>query len=158
MSSRQHEADRGLGGVARVRGVREQSSRVELQAALDTHAAELAAVEVARTRMRLHPAFTQGPVRDFQAHRATATAMARAHEEQSRRARTALVVVEEARLRWQGDRTRLRAVEMLLDRRAAARRAERARRETAELDDIGAQAWLRREVRDRSTTSGEERR
>jgi flagellar biosynthesis chaperone FliJ len=33
---------------------------------------------------------------------------------------------------------------MLLERRAQARAEERARRETRELDDLAAQAWLRR--------------
>ncbi len=54
------------------------------------------------------------------------------------------MVTESAREHWQSDKTRLNAVEMLLDRRAAERAAAADRVEAKELDDIGARLWLRR--------------
>jgi flagellar export protein FliJ len=56
----------------------------------------------------------------------------------------ARTVSASAREHWQRDKTRLSAVELLLERRAEERRAERARREARELDDVVAQRWLRR--------------
>jgi hypothetical protein len=50
---------------------------------------------------------------------------------------------EEARRRWGLDRRAVRTVELLLERRAAERRADRARREAADLDELAAQGWLR---------------
>ena len=44
---------------------------------------------------------------------------------------------------WQRDQTRLAAVELLLERRADERRAERARTRGRELDDIATQRWQR---------------
>ena len=61
-----------------------------------------------------------------------------------RRARSRpATITESAREHWQRDKTRLSAVELLLERRArrAARRA--ARREARELDDIAGQRWQR---------------
>ena len=48
-----------------------------------------------------------------------------------------------ARDRWLADRSRLAAVESLVERRAAAVRAERARRETRELDEVAQEMWRR---------------
>lgn len=139
-----HDEDRGLGGVERVRGAREQDSRISLAAALSAHAAEAAAVHAYRALMSTRPQFTQGSPGDFHADRAAAAALAQGYDERRQQAENSLAAAEEARERWQQDRTRLRAVQMLLERRAAVRRAERERRETAELDDLAAQGWLRR--------------
>jgi flagellar export protein FliJ len=56
---------------------------------------------------------------------------------------TAEVVSAEARARWAADRSRLAAVEHLLERRAARRRTEAGRREAREADDLAAQRWQR---------------
>jgi flagellar biosynthesis chaperone FliJ len=53
------------------------------------------------------------------------------------------LVAAEAERRWIADRQDLRTVELILERRAAARAHERARREARMLDDFAAQAWLR---------------
>lgn len=52
-------------------------------------------------------------------------------------------VVEGARARWHADKAQLSAVENLLERRAARRRAERAKAETKELDDLASVRWAR---------------
>jgi flagellar biosynthesis chaperone FliJ len=49
-----------------------------------------------------------------------------------------------ARDRWVTDRSRLAAVESLVERRAAAVRAERQRREVRELDEVAELMWRRR--------------
>jgi flagellar biosynthesis chaperone FliJ len=48
-----------------------------------------------------------------------------------------------ARREWEERKVALAAVEHLLERRAARRRAEVARHEARELDDIASQRWLR---------------
>lgn len=48
-----------------------------------------------------------------------------------------------AHAHWVQDRTRLKAVELLLERRAEERRAEAVRREDRELDDVSARLWSR---------------
>jgi flagellar export protein FliJ len=53
-------------------------------------------------------------------------------------------VTAAARDRWVSDRSRLAAVESLVERRAAAARAERQRRENRELDEVAEQMWRRR--------------
>jgi flagellar export protein FliJ len=52
-------------------------------------------------------------------------------------------VAEAALARWQSDRARLEAVELLLDRRATERRAVAARAEARELDDLATQRHRR---------------
>lgn len=151
MSTRHHEQDRALGSVERVRGIREQDSRVKLQAALGAYAAHAAAAEAARLLLHRHPDFGHGTVQEFHAHRAMVTAMAEDIERRRVTAEASRVAAESARGRWQDDRTRLRAAQMILERRAMQRRAERERRETAELDDLAAQGWLRRQTARPST-------
>lgn len=158
MNTRHHEQDRALGSVERVRGIREQDSRVNLQAALSAHAAHAAAVEAARLLLHRHPDFGHGTVQEFHAHRAMVTAMADDLERRRVTADASRIAAESARGRWQDDRTRLRAAQMLLERRAMARRTERERRETAELDDLAAQGWLRRHAARPSTHPREEDR
>ena len=73
-------------------------------------------------------------------YRALTEQIAAATARAARRART---ITESAREHWQRDKTRLSAVELLLERRAEERRAELRRREVRELDDIAAQRWQR---------------
>ena len=133
--------DAGMRAVARVRGVREQDSRLGLRRAADDEreaGRRLAAVEARLSEAR--PA--DGDLAGFLLTRATAQALA----SEATLARDALAaagtVVTSARSHWQRDKTRLSAVELLLERRAAERRAERIRRETAEIDDLVAARWL----------------
>lgn len=149
MTARREHEDKALGAVERVRGVREQDSRIGLQRALAASAAQAAAVAAARLLIETHPTFTQGSAGDFASDRRLVTALAEQHEREKQRAEAGRGVAEEAQRRWRSDRARVRAVELLLERRAAERRAERERREVHELDDLAGQAWLRNQDRRR---------
>ena len=151
MNARHHAHDRALGGVEKVRQIREQESRVDLHASLDAHGAHLAALEAARLLLHQHPSFEHGTGQEFHSHRTMVAAMADDIERQCGVTDASRTAAEAARQRWQGDRTRLRAVEMLLERRIAQRRTDRERREAAELDDLAAQGWLRRRASQPST-------
>lgn len=146
MSRGQDQHDKGLRAVERVREVREQDSRIGLQRALQAQRTQEAAVEAARLLLEMHPGFSHGSVRDFHADRALVTAMAQQHARERQQADASRTVAEEAARRWQQDRTRVRAVELLLERRGQERRAERDRRTAHELDDIAGQAWLRQQT------------
>ena len=139
-----HRDDRGLAAVARVRGVREQDSRIGLRmAAADAHARELRAGEL---QHRLAVAELPG-VSSPGLLLARRTALAVLGED-GRVARTeaegAVRLAQEARARWDADRARLAAVEHLLERRAERRREEAERRAAKDADDLAAQGWLRR--------------
>jgi flagellar FliJ protein len=140
---RRHHEDKALGAVERVRTVRERDSRVGLQQALVTNREHEVTVEASRLMMEEHPAFSHGSIRDFHADRALVMAMAMQHQREREQAAASRTVAEEAQRRWQHDRTRVRAVELLLERRAEERRVEQQRREAHELDDLAAQSWLR---------------
>lgn len=137
-----HADDAGMRAVARVRSVRESDSRVGLQTALLESRTAQGRVDDLRDRITAAGGFATGSAAEFLALRASLSALgdvliaAEAHLDESR------TISEAAYARWQHDRTRLAAIEMLLDRRAAARRAERDRAEARELDDIAAQRWL----------------
>ena len=138
------EEDRALAALRRVRDSREQDSRFGLQQAL--HAVRLRdeEAEVARSRRAATLSFGAGSLADFHAYRTFTAGMARAEEVATDRARSSRLVADEAERRWQHDRQEVRVVDLLLERRAQQRRAERARREAAELDDLATQSWLRR--------------
>lgn len=144
MSGRKHAADRGLVAVARVREVRERDSRLGLQ-----HAQSLARQrerEAAQLQSALDqaPAFTEGSSGQFVVARQLLASMAVRAQRAADHARSCRMVADEARVHWQADKTRLRAVEYLLDKRAEARRSEAARKEARELDDVAGQLWIRR--------------
>ncbi len=142
--ARAHAEDRGLLAVRRVREVREQDSRIGLQHALAEsrrkaeHAARLRA-EVAAAE-----GFDAGSAASFRGHLQHLGLLARASLRADEAAVSGVHVAEEATRRWQHDRAEVRVVELLLERRAADRAVERARREAAELDDLAAAGWLRR--------------
>lgn len=135
--------DAGLRAVARVRGVRETDSRLGLSTALAETRAAQAAVDVLRHRMAEADRFQAGSAGEFLALRRSLEVIGDRliAAEQARDA--ARLISDAAHAQWQHDRSRLAAVEGLLERRAAARRAEAARAEARELDDIAAQRWLR---------------
>lgn len=137
------DPDAGMRAVARVRGVREQDSRLGVaRAAADER-------EAAR---RLHAvgerlAATSDPASADPASYAawrTAAASVAVEVTASRAAlASATRLTAMARDHWQHDKTRLSAVELLLERRAEQRRADRLRRERIEVDDLVAARWLR---------------
>jgi flagellar export protein FliJ len=136
--------DPGLRAVARVRDVRERDSRLGLQQAIAVTAQREAEAAQAQQRLKHAPAFTQGSSADFHAQRAALAALAAQVRRSRELAEASRGSTDEARRRWQRDRSRLRAVERLLERRGEARRAEAVRQEIHELDDIAARLWLRR--------------
>lgn len=133
----------GLGAVVRVRSVRELDSRIGLSQALaEQRAAEAAAQQVA-SALAAHRMPEVTTAAGFVAHRRLLTGAATVHREREKEAQVAAGVSAAARARWQDDRGALRAVEMLVERRAEERRAEVARREAAMADDIAGQRWAR---------------
>jgi flagellar protein FliJ len=149
VSAGRQDHDAGLKAVARVRGVRERDSRIGLQQALAITAGRENAQDAAQRRLDEAPAFVHGSSTDYHAQRAALAALAAAVRRTEELAASSRTASEEARWRWQRDRSRLRAVESLLERRAEARRADVLRREGHELDDIAGRLWLRR----RNTTT-----
>lgn len=137
--------DAGMRAVARVRGVREQDSRLGLRRARSDEREAVRRVEVVTSRLaeNAETAPTDSDLAGFLLTRASAQAMAA----EAALARDALArartIATEARSHWQRDKTRLSAVELLLERRAQERRAERARRELVEIDDLVSARWIR---------------
>lgn len=135
--------DAGMLAVARVRGVREQDSRLGLrQAAADEREAGRR-LDAVTERLAAAGETGSTDVAAYLLARVSATALAQETGTARAALATAGTVTAAARDHWQRDRTRLAAVELLLERREELRRAERARRETAELDDLTASRWLR---------------
>ena len=135
--------DAGMLAVARVRAVREQDSRLGLQQAMgEQRRHEDHLVDLGR---RLDEAlrFDGGTVAAFLHVRAGYQALTEQITAATAELQTARSITESAREHWQRDKTRLSAVELLLERRADERRAELRRREARELDDIAAQRWQR---------------
>jgi flagellar export protein FliJ len=147
----------GLDAVARVRGVREQDSLVALQRALATQREREDQLSQLRQQLTTAAALeadilggTGAPgalltLRMTLANLAESTRMAR--EEVA----AAEALADAARDRWEHDKSRLAAVEQLLERRTAERRREARRAEDRQTDETAAQGWLRR-------TTGEHRR
>lgn len=147
MSRTGHTEDRGLAAVARVREVRETDSRIGLQQVLAEHAAltgRLTALTVVLESARVEAVCSPGAL--LAQRTALANVGVLTGETRSTLATTE-VVADEARVRWSADRARLAAVELLLERRAAGRRTERARRDACEADDLAAQRWVRAAAR-----------
>lgn len=143
-----HQEDRGLAAVRRVRSARESDSRIGLQRALaDTRARDAAATQAA-ARLASAPVFGGGDARDFQLHRHLVNGLADHKRRAEESAAAGHRLAEQARLHWLRDRTAVRTVDLLLERRADERAVERGRRETAQLDDLAAIGWLRRSTAD----------
>ena len=138
--------DAGMLAVARVRAVREQDSRIGLQQALLEQRLHEGRTAELRGRIERAGTFGAGSAASFLALRASLDALGqvlRAAEDEAAAGRT---VSEAAYARWQQDKARLSAVEVLLERRAARRRAEAARREARDLDEISVRLWQRRDA------------
>ena len=130
--------DAGMLAVARVRAVREQDSRLGLQQAMtEQRRHEEFLVDLGR---RLDEAlrFDGGTVASFLHVRAGYRALTEQITAATAELASARTITESAREHWQRDKTRLSAVELLLERRA-----ELQRRESRELDDIAGQRWQR---------------
>ena len=136
--------DEGLHAVARVREMREQDSRHGLRLALREQRRREEEARRYLERIERAPSFVTGSTTDFQAGRAALASLSSALTTAQQQIAAGRVVTESAREHWQSDKTRLNAVEMLLERRAAERAAAADRAEAKELDDVGARLWLRR--------------
>jgi len=135
--------DAGLGAVARVRGVREQDSRIGLQLALAEAASRRERLGTLRSRMAAEPLPETTTPAALLGSRTALAFLGDAVRTAEREAEAARELGAEARRRWEHDRTRLAAVERLLRVRAERRRVDTARRQAKEADDLAAQRWLR---------------
>ncbi|UMG92961.1 flagellar FliJ family protein [Nocardioides sp. TF02-7] len=142
-----HRDDAGLGAVARVRAVREQDDRIGLRLALAEAATRHERTEELLGMLARSPVTGTLPPRELLGQRAALGRLGAAVSDAEASARTADAVTAEARTRWEAARTRLAAVERLLEARAARRRADAERRTAKEADDLAAQRWLRATAR-----------
>lgn len=142
MSAR--DLDRGMRAVERARSVRERDSRVGLQQALQERNQRRARLESMQAQLADASTWHDGDVSSFLTRRHGLLALGEAIVAATQEVDAAQQIVDSAHAHWTSDKVRLSAVESLLERRAEARRAERARREAAEFDDIAAQLWIRR--------------
>jgi flagellar export protein FliJ len=138
--------DAGMLAVARVRSVREQDSRIGLQQAIGEQRAHEQRAADLRQRLEGSCAFDAGSAGSFLALRTSLDALGGALRTAEDETATSRRISEAAYDRWQLDRARLAAVELLIERRTAARRAELARRDARDLDEIAVQLWQRRET------------
>ena len=143
MTRRPHAPDRGLAAVARVREVRETDSRLGLQQVLAEEAAVTARLTRLEDVLAASPAAEQETPGALLARRTALAHTGVLIRETREEASTAAVVTAEARARWGTDKARLAAVEHLLEKRAARRRAEVDRRAARDADDLAAQRWAR---------------
>lgn len=145
MTAPRTSARRGeLSGLLRLRSVRERDSRIGLATALGEEreaAARLADLEQVLATL---PTPESWDAAAFQGRQHTLELIRIAMGTARAELETARHVSAAARDRWSSDRSRLKAVESLIERRAAAARAERLRRENRELDEVAEQLWRRR--------------
>jgi flagellar FliJ protein len=128
--------DRGLQAVARVRAVRERDSRAGLLRALTNLRTREAELTARREALAEASARTFGSLAEFAAARPFLETTAEAVLEAQRRLTASTTVATEARSRWQSDKTRVRAIEHLLEVRAEQARAAALHAEAREIDDI----------------------
>jgi hypothetical protein len=143
MSAATSARDRGLVAVGRVRGVREQDSRVGLQHAIAEErvlGARLAGYEHTLAASTVPEVLA--PAR-LVALRSSFASLGELIGATRAEASTATALAADALARWSADKARLAAVEHLLEARAARRRALADRRTAAEADDLAAQRWQR---------------
>lgn len=135
-------SDAGMRAVARVREIRERDSRIGVQqAAAEQRAHELALADL-QHRATVAPAPDQS-IDSYLRGREYLTALGERIVATERTVTAARTLTESALAHWQVDRTRLGAVELLLERRAEARRQELALEEAKRLDEAAALLWQR---------------
>jgi len=128
--------DRGLGAVARVRGIREQDARIGLQLALNEEQLRERQVDALLERLSsADPELADDPVRVAEYRRALMGLGGLIQEKREAVVEQNLITAD-ARSHWQAAANRLEIVEQLLARRAAQRQLAQAREEAKELDDV----------------------
>jgi len=130
--------------VARVRGVRERDSRLGLVEALGEEREAEARVVALQEQLATVKAFEGGDVASFATRQGNVAALADALTLARAALDSAHVVALAARDRWRSDRSRLAAVESLIDRREAEHRREQRRLEDRRLDAVAEDLWRRR--------------
>jgi flagellar export protein FliJ len=136
--------DRGLDAVRRVRAVRETDSRIGLRRALAEAHESLSALDRAERALSVaEPAPALEPGSALLARRAAQLELGADAARARRAAEAAVRMSDTARAHWISDHARLSAVTALLERRREERRAERARVEARELDEVAGRSWLR---------------
>ena len=144
---RRPETD-GLRAVARVRRVREQDSRAGLQQAVREVDDAQTRLSMLEARMAAGVAGEVDDIGSFVAARTHLLAVERAATAAQAGLVTARNLAHSAQAHWQHDKSRLKAIEMLQERRADEARAEEQRAEARELDEISTQLWRRRNGRE----------
>lgn len=142
--------DRGLHAVSRVRDVRERDSRLGLQQALREQSALQTRLDELQDAMRTHGSFVSGDMHQFVALQQSLAVLREAAGDARREVEGAAVISASALSHWHRDKTRLSAVEGLLERRADERTAETRAKEAHELDDVAGRLWLRRATEEAS--------
>lgn len=137
-----------LSGLVRLRDVREQDSRIGLATALSEEQETTARIAELERQLATLPAPATLDIAAFRARQHTLEAIRIAMTQARADLEIAHVITAAARERWISDRSRLKAVESLVERRAAARRAERERRERIELDEVAQEMWRRGQAAD----------
>ncbi|GAA4738639.1 hypothetical protein GCM10023350_23720 [Nocardioides endophyticus] len=133
-----------LRGLLRLRSVREQDSRIGLATALQEEREAAAKLADLQQLLESLPMPAASDLAAFQGRQHTIGLVRDALADTRATLETARILTAAARERWASDRSRLAAVESLVERRAAAARAERQRRETRELDEVAEEMWRRR--------------
>jgi flagellar export protein FliJ len=133
----------GMDAVARVRRVREQDSRIGLQQAVTEARATREQLERLREQLEGLPPATLAATAAFVSLRSSMLSLGAAIADARAATETADVVADAAREHWQHEKSRLRAIELLQEARAAEAKAEADRIEARELDDLATQAWSR---------------
>lgn len=129
--------------VKRARSVRERDSRIGLQQATQERDHHRTRLDALQQQLREASSGRDSDIASFQARRHGLLALGEAIVAVGKEVEAAQQIVDSAHSHWSHDKVQLSAVESLLERRAEARRVERARREAKELDDIAGQLWLR---------------
>lgn len=135
--------DAGLRAVSRVRSVRERDSRIGLVQALAEERALTDRLCTIHDHLGSLAPYGSGELGGFLERQRDVLAWSHAAIETRAALESAELLTLAARERWTSDKTRLAAVETLLERRAAERRAERQRREDRALDEAAIDVWRR---------------
>jgi flagellar protein FliJ len=138
-----HEHDRGMRAVERVRSVRERDSRLGLQQAAAEQARHQERLNDLERRLAESSQWSEGDTWTYLALRGSLLSLGESIGRAGDALEASTRITATARAHWTQDKTRLSAVESLLERRALARRAARQKAEARELDDIAAQLWSR---------------
>lgn len=138
------DLDRGLQAVSRVRAVRERDSRLGLQQAIAEQGRQAERVAELERSLREHGSQAVTDVAQFVALRASLSVLTRAVSQAQGELDQSAVVRSSADAHWRSHKTRLSAVDNLLEARVDERRASDAHDAAKELDEVAGQLWLRR--------------